>query len=227
VLEHFTKDDGEKFIEECFRVLKPGGIVRIAIPNLEIIVRNYLACFEEGLKHPNDEMVRANYDWMVLEMYDQTVRDHIGGNMGKYLFQDVIKNEQFVFERLGEEAKTIRKAFFNSQENISTVPSLLIKTVGIKSVILKLKSTLKRLFIKKLKVDEKAMLVGKFRASGEIHQWMYDRYSLCALLKDKGGANMIVRDAFTSYINNWSDYNIDAKAGFVRKPDSLFMEAIK
>ena len=25
VLEHFSKDDGEAFIAECFRVLKPGG----------------------------------------------------------------------------------------------------------------------------------------------------------------------------------------------------------
>src|SRR5689334_18953207 len=36
VLEHFTKNDGECFIAECFRVIKPGGFIRVAIPDLEI-----------------------------------------------------------------------------------------------------------------------------------------------------------------------------------------------
>ena len=37
VLEHMPKHQAEPFIAECFRVLKPGGVIRIAIPDLEQI----------------------------------------------------------------------------------------------------------------------------------------------------------------------------------------------
>lgn len=62
---------------------------------------------------------------------------------------------------------------------------------------------------------------------GEIHQWMYDRYSLTELLSRFGGKSIKVTDAYTSSINNWSTYKLDATESGVRKPDSLFIEAIK
>src|ERR1041385_5970668 len=46
VLEHFTPEDGKKLLEECFRVLKPGGILRIGVPDLETIVREYMRNLE-------------------------------------------------------------------------------------------------------------------------------------------------------------------------------------
>jgi len=42
VLEHFPKSFAPKFIQECYRVLKQGGIFRVVVPDLEQIVRNYL-----------------------------------------------------------------------------------------------------------------------------------------------------------------------------------------
>jgi SAM-dependent methyltransferase len=41
-LEHLSKRDGARFLAECHRVLKPGGIVRIVVPDLRVIVDNYL-----------------------------------------------------------------------------------------------------------------------------------------------------------------------------------------
>src|SRR5665213_2847022 len=49
VLEHFTRSDARKFIQECFRVLKPNGVLRIAIPDLEQIVRNYTTFLEPAI----------------------------------------------------------------------------------------------------------------------------------------------------------------------------------
>jgi predicted SAM-dependent methyltransferase len=41
--EHFTYEESRAVARECFRVLKPGGILRIVVPDLGIIVRDYLA----------------------------------------------------------------------------------------------------------------------------------------------------------------------------------------
>ena len=41
-LEHFDKADGRSFLSECHRVLRPGGIIRIVVPDLHVIVVDYL-----------------------------------------------------------------------------------------------------------------------------------------------------------------------------------------
>jgi predicted SAM-dependent methyltransferase len=40
--EHFTWDDSLIVAKECFRVLQPQGVVRIVVPDLGLIVREYL-----------------------------------------------------------------------------------------------------------------------------------------------------------------------------------------
>src|SRR5437868_3074633 len=42
VLEHFPKAKAAGFISECYRVLQPEGVIRIAIPDLEQIALNYI-----------------------------------------------------------------------------------------------------------------------------------------------------------------------------------------
>ena len=37
VLEHMRRSDAAAFLAECYRVLKPGGIVRVGVPDLERI----------------------------------------------------------------------------------------------------------------------------------------------------------------------------------------------
>ncbi|MGZ4057281.1 MAG: class I SAM-dependent methyltransferase [Bacteroidia bacterium] len=223
VLEHFSKADGEKFISECLRVLKPGGILRIAIPDLERIARKYLELLEKGIQNPGDIINKANYEWMLIEMYDQTVRNSTGGNMGKYLFQETIINEDFVFERIGEEGKSIRNQYLKSKENNKPVVTNK-HSPGIKA---RIKNKIKDYLLKKLDIDLIAMQTGKFRFGGEIHQWMYDRYSLALLLKSMNTEQFQVRDPFTSYISNWDSYELDGKNGIARKPDSLYVEALK
>jgi hypothetical protein len=66
-----------------------------------------------------------------------------------------------------------------------------------------------------------------FRASGEIHQWIYDRYSLGRALVRAGFINPRVASATDSLIPGFTEYGLDVVGGRVRKPDSLFMEALK
>ena len=42
LLEHLTRSDGKKLLEECYRVMKTGAIIRLAIPDTEIITQKYL-----------------------------------------------------------------------------------------------------------------------------------------------------------------------------------------
>jgi predicted SAM-dependent methyltransferase len=217
VLEHFAKQDGEKLIKECCRVLKKEGIVRIAIPDLEQIVRKYLFFLEKGILEPDNLVNQANYNWMMLEMYDQTVRNQSGGEMVKYLFQDKIANEDFVYERIGEEGRVIRNRYL---ERSPVSDDSGFKLTGIRSLFASLRKKLMR-------INEKYYDTGYFRYQGEIHQWMYDRYSLTLLLKKCGFRKIEIKTAFTSNISNWAEFELDGKNNIVRKPDSLFIEAFK
>ena len=41
-LEHLSKAEGRQFLQECLRVLKPNGIIRIVVPDLRHDVNEYL-----------------------------------------------------------------------------------------------------------------------------------------------------------------------------------------
>jgi SAM-dependent methyltransferase len=40
-LEHFTRDDGKRFLEESYRVLRKGGLIRIVVPDLLDFIGRY------------------------------------------------------------------------------------------------------------------------------------------------------------------------------------------
>ncbi len=41
-LEHLTREDGRSFLAQCYRCLKPGGVMRLVVPDLELWCRNYI-----------------------------------------------------------------------------------------------------------------------------------------------------------------------------------------
>ena len=42
MLEHLYYDEAKKFLKECFRILKDGGIMRISVPDLEKNAKKYV-----------------------------------------------------------------------------------------------------------------------------------------------------------------------------------------
>ena len=228
VLEHFSKTDGVKFINECFRVLKPQGVIRIAVPDLETIAKEYLKNIEMATSGHNE--AQQNYNWIVLELLDQMVRNESGGNMKAYLCQDTIPNEGYVFSRIGMEGKKIRKDFLSRPQNLQNTKiksSSFLKKVKqlVRKIwnIIKVKQSQPKLTDR----EKKAIKIGQFRLGGEIHQWMYDRYSLSELLKTVGFQQITICSAYKSNIPDWDKYKLDTIDGEIRKPDSLFIEAIK
>jgi len=227
VLEHFQKEDATKFINECYRVLKPGGIIRIAVPDLEQIVKNYSRLFEMGKAEPENKEIRADYDWIVTEMYDQAVRNTSGGEMLKYLSKEKLDNEDFIYSRIGYEGKMIRKGMMDLRNRPPAKASFIRKTYRtIRNIISprNYKAHFLKLFFSK---EYKLIALSQFRLSGEVHQWMYDSYSLSNLLKDAGFKNIEKKDFDKSSIPAWRSFSLDEINNTIRKPDSLFMEGIK
>jgi len=230
VLEHFPKTEAKSFLDECYRVLRPEGVIRIAVPDLEQIAKTYLNSLEQA--SCGSQEWADNYDWMLLEMYDQTVRNYSGGEMAKYFLKEYIPNQEFILQRLGGEAENLLK----TRNHINPEKPLVVDTKSkIRRILQQVyrfvryrdyhrESILKLLLGK----DYQALQIGRFRQGGEVHQWMYDRYSLALLLKTCGLENIVLRTASESYISNWTSFDLDTESdGTVYKPDSLFMEAIK
>jgi predicted SAM-dependent methyltransferase len=51
VIEHVLKTDAGRLLAECYRVLQPGGVLRISTPDAERYLRSY-ASDGEFLRHP-------------------------------------------------------------------------------------------------------------------------------------------------------------------------------
>lgn len=229
VLEHFAKDDAPGFLKECYRVLKPGGIIRMVIPDLEQIVRVYLLALEEA--EAGSQEWQQNYDWIMLELLDQTVRNKSGGNMKSYLANPDLSNQQFILGRCGREAESILET--NKSKNLSGNLNKYINKAGrvIKNPFLIVSKSKDLIHIPIKAISGKnyeRWRIGKFRQGGEIHQWMYDRFSLKRLLYNQGFESVILRQPNESYIEGWLSFHLDTEPdGRIYKPDSLFMEAKK
>lgn len=226
VLEHIPKENSSFFIEECFRVLKPGGIMRVVLPDLEGLVNEYTRYLNENMTSPNS-LSEANYDWILLEMYDQTVRNHSGGQMVEFLQQPALINESYIVDRIGHQGSTIRSNYLMRDDTTTGLFFSLIKNVkkiqrvGIARAI---KSIIRR--VSDL-ASSKEGKIGSFRLGGEVHMWMYDRFSLSRLLKISGFVNIEIKSPFESGIPEWEEYELDVRDGKVFDPASLFMEAKK
>lgn len=71
--EHLSQTEGSGFLRECRRVLKPGGVVRIAMPDLDTIIDRYVSEDWRG----DGDMFKFGYDWVVnrCEMMNIAMRD--------------------------------------------------------------------------------------------------------------------------------------------------------
>lgn len=99
VLEHIPKKKAPFFVNECFRVLKPGGIMRVVVPDLENIAGEYLKQLADNIRMPS-RLSEANYDWIMLEMYDQAVRNYSKGQMAEFMQNPELKTRNTLSEEL-------------------------------------------------------------------------------------------------------------------------------
>ena len=225
VLEHLDKVGAHNLVAECSRVLKHGGVIRLVVPDLEAMAREYLRILEAVSS--GDVQRELDYDWIMLELYDQTVRNTAGGDMATFLADLNEKNRSFVLTRIGVEAE----GFWAPKQALPRAYRLknLVKKFRMGKLFKCLRENLAGwlVYLVAGKVVYKNFKLGSFRASGEIHQWMYDRYSLKRLLENAGFVDIKICTANESRIPDYEKYSLDVFNGNVRKPDSLYIEASK
>ncbi|MFT6735317.1 MAG: putative SAM-dependent methyltransferase [Polaribacter sp.] len=225
VLEHFPKEAARTFLSQCNRVLKTGGILRAVVPDLESIVKCYLEKLEQCCE--DNSCVADDYDWIMLELYDQVVRNQSGGEMESFLVNLNEKDRLFVRERIGDEAEAI----WRSPNIVPRARRLifLMNRIGSRASIKLLREKLASWLVYLIAGNAafKSFREGIFRNRGEVHQWMYDRYSLKRLLENAGFKDVKVCTAHESRIFKFEKYSLDVANGNVRKPDSLYIEATK
>lgn len=216
LLEHLNPKQAESFLKECYRILEFGGILRVVVPDLEGIAQNYLQALLEA-RNENNELADANYNWAVLELLDQLVREKTGGDVLEYWKSPHLINQSTIEKRVGFEFQRIRKILLNDQNIESAKPKVNLK-MRFKEAVLK------SIFGISLETLQTAI----FRNSGEVHKWMYDSYSLMKILEKSGFSNVCKVSALQSSIEGWTNFNwLDIEGGEIRKPDSIFFEALK
>jgi hypothetical protein len=167
LIGHLRRSEVPPFLTECHRVLRSGGIIRVATPDLERIGSSYLQSLHTALSGS-----AAEHEWMMLEMYDEAVREETGGAMAPFLRQRELTNADFVFGRISDEARLIREAAPPRR------PSLVARA--------RRSYWLARRMVAAALLGPKgadAVRIGLFRLSGDVYHWMYDRYPLAALLQ--------------------------------------------
>ncbi len=220
LLEHLTPEQGKRLNDECFRVLQPGGVLRIVIPDLERIARLYLQMHQRAWD--GDETASEKYTWIKLELLDQMVRHQSGGMMGRYMASLDTTQESFVRSRIGAELDICRKS--NNHGDTQSAPKNLFKNwMG------SWRDRFSRLVLKQLMGKEALRSYDEtmFRLKGEIHRWMYDRYSLRELCEGCGFVEFRVCAAEESDIDSFNQYKLDTDGRRIFKPDSLFIECRK
>ena len=228
LLEHLQQEEGEDLIQECFRVLKPGGILRIVVPDLERICRDYLSTLKEV--EQGTEYAHLNAHWMRLELFDQMTRKVSGGKMLQFI-QSNPDNREFLIKRCGKEIippLTPDSTNPHSTTQVQAIP-LHLKFKQLLNNFLNLswhKEKLLKAFLNDSNYE--ALKYGRFTQSGELHKHMYDRLSLIELLNKVGFIECSTQTHLSSFISNWKEFHLDnTSSGEPRKPDSLYMEAVK
>ncbi len=88
VLEHIDRDGADGFMSEIRRVLRPGGVQRIVVPDLELLVKRYVA----SLERVDQGGPAASHDETVASILEQSVRREALGTAGQSAPRRFVEN---------------------------------------------------------------------------------------------------------------------------------------
>lgn len=213
-IEHIPLQNLNFVLSECFRVLKPEGVIRIVVPDLENIVREYIRNLD------NRELDKAEFN--SIELLDQCVRSKSGGNLASWRGRQDLTQElrKYVSHRTGYIYK------------ISTIPGV---TQSKTSHLRFPKITRARIQWAYCKLITKLMPGWfvqnhvNFTNTGELHKWVYDENLLSKHLAATGFRDVTRYSPQTSRIHDFPFVPLDLDENLnVRKgEESMYIEALK
>lgn len=226
-LEHIPKPEVESFLRECLRVLEPGGVIRLVLPDLENMARTYLQLRDEG-KH-------EKADFLVLEMIDQCVRRQSGGELGKY-YRTLQEQGKRGVAASGKNKVMIDFIRHRTGEQIGAPDQSKPAAGGAATQFNRLlRAVPRRLQRHWIQVVLKA-LPSAFRAQnvsmaavGERHHWLWDFHQLQQALEAVGFISVERRSADSSAIADFPFHPLDLNpdGGPRTGLESMYVEAIK
>lgn len=213
-VEHIQKSSIAYFILECHRVLKPGGIIRIVVPDFENIAREYVKNLDSG------KTEEAEFN--VIELIDQCVRTKSGGELSSWRARSDISEamKSYVSYRTGYRYKeTNNEPKLRRKHSLQEIP---------RKAFTKL-SNVYIAFI--LRLLPKWFLNNHINLTntGELHRWVYDIHSLGKVLKGAGFTSINRMSATESRISEFPFFPLDIdEKSFSRKGiESMYLEAQK
>ena len=97
--EHFEYDDAKRLTGECHRVLAPGGVLRVCVPDGREFWGRYVALIDENLAQPrnarNPQRLRDHVQMFFHEICTRKVRLGFMGHFHKWQFDEVQLVELF------------------------------------------------------------------------------------------------------------------------------------
>lgn len=216
-LEHIPRDCVASFLAECRRILAPGGVLRLVLPDLENLCRAYLAHRECG------EHDKA--DFVVLEMIDQCVRRKSGGELGHYYRQlksnphsraDMI---DFVKDRNGENILNVSPVRVNRSKQLAYL---------LRKMPYFVEYFWTRAVLRLLPAAFRAQNVS-LAAVGERHHWIWDFEQLRAELEQAGFEIVTRCTASDSRFAGFPFHplDLDTEGRPLKGEESMYIEAVK
>ncbi len=213
-VEHISHSKVNEFLRECYRVLKPNGIIRIVVPDFENIAREYLYNIEAG------NNLHAEFN--IIELIDQCVRTKSGGQLSSWRARsDIgIETKKYVSLRTGYKYKS------SIQGPTSAHRMKALELIG------KAKRKISRIYISiVLKILPKWFQENHVNLTntGELHRWVYDFNTMQIVLQNQGFSMVKKFSSQTSSIHEFPFFPLDIdESNDSRKGlESMYIEARK
>ena len=222
LLEHLGAGDAAEFLREQHRVLKPQGVIRVAVPDLGDLCREFADLQTRVLDGDNRSAFPLEYTY--LELFDQATRTVPGGDLYTTWLGCPPEQTAFVEGRAGDEFRSTVSRHGPQAPRLAA----LLRPGGWRRAWTMLRERVVEITARALlgKRGAEAVREGFFRASGEVHRAMYDEALLARGLVAAGFHEPKRMSASESLLPGFAAFNLDTENDRVRKPDSLFMEAV-
>ena len=224
-LEHIPLHQVPSFLRECHRVLEPGGVIRLVLPDFEEMCREYLSQLDRG------DYTKAKL--CVIDIVDQCVRLESGGELAKIYrkySQDLEGNDQirdYLYSRNGQYLP-LSSALSQSTRSSKLINLLTKPNLFIKKFVYQLDRVRINILISLLPKAFREQNVS-LASIGERHHWLWDFYQIKSVLAEIGFDNIQRCNFNTSQVPDFPFKPLDANSD--NRPrkgqQSMYLEAMK